>query len=323
MDREVQERHRRRWMIDGEADSDYALNQAIENFNELVDNMLAPTVHRVQYTQPLNYLLNHKSDDNVVISDVTRQEQIQDVKLLHVKLISKIDSGSLIYWNDECWVVLNEEHNAVRSHRTYSIARCAINVNIQYENTFYSYPVAVRNLTIYADGMKELVNLTVSSAKYSIQIVENEITNLIKEGTRFIIRDKAFEVSVIDDFTMKNIRTATICEVPINSLDDIENGIAYNEDLVSADDDAHGYGIIGSDMIYVGSTNEYKFTGSNAWDLNLEDYKMVEFVSNGIGKCEIKCKSDSKYIGKTIELKAYNRNGDIIGRKTITIGGMF
>ena len=54
MDREVQERHRRRWMDEGTSDSEYALNQSIEGFNELVDNMLAPTVHRVRCSQPLN-----------------------------------------------------------------------------------------------------------------------------------------------------------------------------------------------------------------------------------------------------------------------------
>jgi hypothetical protein len=90
MDREVQERHRRRWMDEGTSDSEYALNQSIEGFNELVDNMLAPTVHRVRCSRPLNNDINILGVENVVISDLTRNEAVKDEKLLHTKLESII-----------------------------------------------------------------------------------------------------------------------------------------------------------------------------------------------------------------------------------------
>ena len=50
------DRHKRRWLAKGETESEEYLNQSIENFNSLVDNMEAPTVHRVKYTLPLDFV---------------------------------------------------------------------------------------------------------------------------------------------------------------------------------------------------------------------------------------------------------------------------
>ena len=181
MDREVQERHRRRWMDEGTSDSEYALNQSIEGFNELVDNMLAPTVHRVRCSQPLNNDIDILGVENVIISDLTRNEAVKDEKLLHTKLESIIDSGSYIWWLNERWIVLSEEHNAVPSHRTFMIRKCEIDANILINGKKYAYPIYAYNMTLYSDGLKELVNLSVSSAKYSIMIAENEITAVMIE----------------------------------------------------------------------------------------------------------------------------------------------
>ena len=321
MDREVQERHRRRWLDNGLTEKDDALNQQIENFNDVVDNMLAPTVHRIEHTEPLNYDMNVKYMENVIISDVTRYEAIKDEKLLHTKLNSIIDSGSYIWWNNEKWIVLNEENNTVQSHKSFVIRKCSIDINILLEETKYTYPVYIYNLTLYSDGAKELVNLTTSSAKYSIMIAENKKTNTLDVGTRFIIRGRAFEISLIDDFTIKNVRTLTICETVTNTFDDIENDIAYNSnsesDLVNPNLD-----IIGNDVIYLGDTLEYTLQTASSWDFELGN-KALTFVSSKAGKCKVKCSSDSKFIGEVVKLIAYDYGGNIIDKKEIRIGGMF
>ena len=317
---EIINRHKRRW-YEGESQSDENLNQAIENFNSLVDNFEAPSVHKIKYTLPLDYRIENQFDDNIVVSDATRYEQIKDLKLMHVKLTSEINSGSLIYWHNDWWLVSNEEHNSVASHRTYIIIRCGITINIKYNGVVYNYPIAINNLTIYSDGSKELVNLTVSSAKYSIQIPENEITNSIDVGTRFLIRERAFEVSLIDDFTIDNIRTFTVCETVLNSLDDVENNVAHNSNSDLEDVDNPNLKISGEDIILLGDTVEYVLYGTNAWELEYNN--MLEIVSNNPGKCKVKCNVDTNYIGKTVKLMACDRNGDIIDTKNITIGGLF
>lgn len=320
MNNKIINRHKARW-CEGCTEADSALNDAIENFNDLVDNRLSPSVHSIEFSIPLDYDIQNKQKDNVLISDISRGEQIKDLKLMHVKLDSKIDAGSYVWWNNFPWIVLNEENNAVQSHKTYSIQKCGIEVNIQYDGNYYTYPVAITNLTLYADGSKELVNLTLSSAKYSIQIAENEVTNTLDVGSRFIIRGRAFEVSLVDDFTTLNVRTLTVCETVANSLDDLENDVAYNDNSESEDIFNPNIMISGNDVILIGDTVEYTLPNAKEW--LLEGYKGIELITNEEGRCVIKCTSDSGLIGKIINLQALNEYERAIDTKEIRIGGLF
>lgn len=352
MTKEVINRHKRRW-CEGETHADESLNDAINGFNELVDNLMTPSCHRVQYTLPLDHesfyakpidglvdkgtvgvsvvcsdldeentelSIKNGLETNVLISDFTRQEQIKDLKLLHVKLNSQIDSGSYIYWNNEFWIVSNEEHNSVHSHRTFAIEKCSTVANIKINGNKYMYPIATRNLTIYSDGIRDLVNMDISSAKYSVQIAENEITNSIDVDTRFIIRGRAFATTMVDDITVKNVRTLTILETAVNSLDDLENDIAWNKNSDVEKNENPSLKIVGDDFIYIGGTAEYEFVGISRWEL--ERTERAKIISSEVGKCKIKCVSDSSFIGEKIILYATDNRGNM-WEKVITIKGMF
>lgn len=319
MNKETINRHKRRW-YEGENNADESLNEAINNFNNLVDNKLSPSVHTVKCTLPLDYDIENRFEENILISDLNRMEQIKDQKLLHVKLNSEIDSGSIIYWNNEEWIVSNEEHNSVQSHKTFTIIKCNLPLNVQFNGSCYNFPIYISNLTIYSDGTSELVDMTLSSAKYSIQIVENEITNTIDVGTRFIVRGRAFEVTIVDDFTIKNVRTLTVVETVANSLDDLENDIAWNEDLNIEDVGNPNLKIIGDDFIYIGGTSEYLYTDAIEWEL--ERTEKAKIISSETGKCKIKCGTSSDYIGEKIILYATDKRGNM-KEKIIYIRGMF
>lgn len=352
MAKEVINRHKRRW-CEGETHADESLNDAINGFNELVDNLMTPSCHRVQYTLPLDHesfyakpidglvdkgtvgvsvvcsdldeentelSIKNGLETNVLISDFTRQEQIKDLKLLHTKLNSQIDSGSYIYWNNEFWIVSNEEHNSVHSHRTFAIEKCSTVANIKINGNVYTYPISTRNLTIYSDGIRDLVNMDISSAKYSIQIAENEITNSINVDTRFVIRGRAFATTIVDDVTIKNVRTLTILETVVNSLDDLENDIAWNKNSDVEKNENPSLKIVGDDFIYIGGTAEYEFVGISRWEL--ERTEKAKIISSEVGKCKIKCVSDSSFIGDKIILYATDSRGNM-WEKVITIKGMF
>ena len=320
MNNEVINRHKRRW-YEGETDSESSLNQAIENFNELLDNKMSPSVHTVKYTKPFEYDINNKFEENILVSDISRQEQIKDQKLLHVKLNSNITNGSYIWWNNYPWLVSNEDSNAVQDHKTYTIIKCGVEIGIMLDGNIYNYPIAISNLTLYSDGKKELVDMDVSSAKYSIQITENDVTNTIDVNTRFIIRGRAFETSLIDDFTTDNVRTLTVCETVVNSLDDLDFDIAYNENSDIEDILNPNLVIMGNDVVLIGDTAEYILPKAISWEL--ESNKALTIILNEKGKCKIKCKSDSSFIGNIIKLKALNSSGKIIDEKDIRIGGFF
>ena len=319
MNNEVINRHKRRW-YEGETDSESSLNQAIENFNELLDNKMSPSVHTVEYTKPFEYDTSIRFKENILVSDISRQEQIKDQKLLHVKLDSNITSGSYIWWNDYPWLVSNEDSNAVQDHKTYTIIKCGVVINYMYEGVMYSYPIVISNLTLYADGSKELVNLTLSSAKYSIQISENDITNMMNNNTRFAIRGRIFEISLVDDFTSDNIRTFTVCESVANSLDDLDNNIAWNEGSDIGDVVNPVLTITGNDTILIGDTVEYTLPNAVEWILEKNDALKIVLSENG--RCKIKCKASSEYIGMEVKLKAYNDSWTLV-EKIIRIGGLF
>ncbi len=314
------DRHKRRWNS-GNSDSEYYLNEAINNFNELVDNKLSPSVHTVEYTIPLDYDIENKFRENILISDLNRFEQIKDQKLLHVKLDSNIDSGSLIFWNNEKWIVTNEENNSVQSHRTFGMQKCAIDINVQFDGSYYVYPVTISNLTLYSDGIKDLLHMDLSSVKYGIQIVENEITNSIDVETRFIIKGRVFSVTSIDKFTTKNVLHLIVTEDVSNSLDDLEHDMAWNDDFDLEDIDNPNIKIVGDDFIYIGGTAEYLFYNITRWEL--ERTESAKIVLSEKGKCKIKCEADSNFIGEKIILYACDNGGNIIKEKEIIIKGFF
>lgn len=315
-------RHKRRWQQKGGIDSDIYLNQATETFEELVDDNLNPTTHTVEYTRPFEFDINNKYEANIVISDVTRNANDKyDTKLLHVRNDSDIDSSSYIWWNDDVWIVSNEENNSVLTHRTYNLKRCSEEVRILIDGDLFSYPIALTNLTIYSDGLKENLNITTSSVKYSVLLPSNDITDMVEIETRFLINGKAFKVTMVDNFTNKNVHTLTMIEVSLNSLDDVENNVAWNKN--SAIEEITDYNeILGKDIIHLGETLELTCTDAYTWNI-IDESKCVREIVPNSGKCLISCKSNNNLINEKIIVQAINVGGAIIREKEITVRGLF
>ena len=133
---------------------------------------------------------------------------------------------------------------------------------------------------------------------------------------------KIIIVSLIDDFTVENVRTITICETVSSTRDDIENDIAYNENSDTEDIINPNLEITGNKVILLGDTLEYKLPIANSWELEYGQNALT-FVSIERGKCVVKCSSDSKYIGDVVTLTAIDRIGNTIDEIEIRIGGMF
>ncbi len=315
-------RHKRRWQQKGGVDSDIYLNQATETFEELVDDNLNPTTHTVEYTRPFEFDINNKYEANIVISDVTRNANDKyDTKLLHVRNDSDIDSSSYIWWNNDVWIVSNEENNSVLTHRTYNLKKCSEEIKILIDGDLFTYPIALTNLTIYSDGLKENLNITTSSVKYSILLPSNDITDMVEIETRFLINGKAFKVTMVDNFTNKNVHTLTVIEVSLNSLDDVENNVAWNSN--SAIEEITDYNeILGSDIIHLGETLELTCTDAYTWNIIDESECVREIVPNS-GRCLISCKSNNNLINEKIIVQAINVGGAIIREKEIIVRGLF
>ena len=316
MNNEVSQRHKRRWADGSNNEKESSLNEAIENFNSIVDNLENPTVHTIQYTLPKEVDVNNRLTTNVIISDVTRNDDVFDAKLLHTKLDSGLNSGSYVWWSGEVYIVSNEETNAVESHRTYMISRCANYVNIRYKGKVYYYPIAISNLTLYGDGLAENVDITTLDGKRSIMISNNEVTQNIDVNHRIIISKKTvFRVSMIDDFTNEGLFSMTLVQTVFNSKDDRENKIAYNENF----SDKNITKIIGEDYIYLGAESTYQC--NKAIDWNVSNNSITLTILDTVDSCKIKCNTDENLIGTTFELSAFVNNLEY--KKKIMIRGLF
>jgi hypothetical protein len=342
----------------GQTEKDIITQDAIDIFNDLTDNFRNPTVHHISYIKPFEFDIKEKLETNVVIADCTRNDSdLFDEKLIHTKLDSKLDSGSCVEWADEVWLVANEEHNSVQSHRTYVMKRCQTELNLLLHGETWSFPCIINNLNIYSDGSKENVNITTSSAKYQVMIPQNIITDCIKLQSRIAIGNRIYEVSLIDKLTNKNIYTLVAVEVVANSLDDLDNNVAYNDEISKPEDIVYWNKIQGSDIIYLGETAEFLCEDAISWKLVLDseiEYSYLidkdsfylvdangfyliegiisnnastdrygEMVKNEIGICNIKCNTSNKLIGREMILQALDADGNVIDEKIINVRGYF
>ena len=306
--------HRKRWNQGGDTEGEMLLNEAIEEFDFIVDNKANPTVHSIQYTIPSEINIDNKLNTNVIISDVTRNKgDASDLKLLHTKLSTQLDSGSYVWFSDDVWIVGNEEINSVESHRTYVIRKCMSSIKVLYNDKIYSYPIALNNLTADTDGLNNSVDIGVEDGRRKVYISKNEITSIIDVDYRMMIGNKTiYKTTSVDDFTNEGVYTLVVLQTVFNSKDDKERNLAYNEEFKEVFNK-----IKGNDYIYPGTTNLYTCVGALSWTV-AESYAKTAVTNAG---CNITCIGDKELIGKYITLTV-NASGTKITKK-ILIKGVF
>ena len=104
-------------------------------------------------------------------------------------------------------------------------------------------------------------------------------------------------------------------------MDDLDNNIAWNEGSDIGDVVNPVLTITGNDTILIGDTVEYTLPNAVEWILEKNDALKIVLSENG--RCKIKCKASSEYIGMEVKLKAYNGFGIFIDEKIIRVGGLF
>lgn len=317
--------HKRRWGVNGCSDKSTDVEEGIEGFNSVIDNMEAPTVHEVYFTEPYKYDLDKRIVGKILISDMTRSDSdTLDQKLFHCKLDEKIGCGSYVWWNKEIWLIGNEDNNAFQTHKTYVAKRCRTSINYGYKGVVYNFPTIITNLTLYSDGLGESVHLTLAEAKRSLLVSKNDITKNIGIETRIMINNSVvFKVTHIDDFTNENIYILTLLEEVFNAKDDIENNIAWNEIGEIEYVENPIYNITGNEEIFLGDNDVYTFIRPiNRWIVKSKDNN-ASVVKIDDYSCRVICGTENKYINTEIELIAIDRYEEELASKFIMIRGIF
>lgn len=332
MSKDYLHKFRRKIDIGGCSQADAETMELRENFNEMVDEKLVPTVHTVKYVSREKVGIDLEGINiNVNLEDTSENDQkSNDEKFVHFKYDLDVKSGDQIYWHDTWWILYHEERKTILASKTFTCKRCNFNYNIEINNVKYNFPVLLTNLTLYSDGMADQTYMSNQDGSRRITISDNEHSKFVRIGTRIMAsKDTVYEVCHIDDFSRHGVKDCMLKQVFISSKDDRDNLVAWNE--FNNDNIEEENMILGENVIRLGANEIYTFTTSvkdcrPEWIVEAED-NCVEIDttydnSQDCRKIRLKCKPDVKYLGTIVKITVIIDSGKS-STKEIRIGGMF
>lgn len=336
MSKDYLHKFRRKIDIGGCSQADAETMELRENFNEMVDEKLVPTVHTVKYVSREKVGIDLEGINiNVNLEDTSENDQkSNDEKFVHFKYDLDVKSGDQIYWHDTWWILYHEERKTILASKTFTCKRCNFNYNIEINNVRYNFPVLLTNLTLYSDGMADQTYMSNQDGSRRITISDNEHSEFVRIGTRIMVsKNTVYEVCHIDDFSRHGVKDCMLKQVFISSKDDRDNLVAWNEfnNEFNNDNIEEENMILGENVIRLGANEIYTFTTSvkdcrPEWIVEAED-NCVEIDttydnSQDCRKIRLKCKPDVKYLGTIVKITVIIDSGKS-STKEIRIGGMF
>ena len=328
MSKDYLHKFRRKIDINGCSQSSSETIELRENFNEMVDQKLAPTVHTVKYVKKENVGTDLEGTKiNINIENVAYNDQkTNDEKFVNFKWDSNVKIGDEFYWHDTWWVLYHEEKLAVFSHKTYVCKKCNFIYNMKFNGEIYQIPLLLTNLTLYSDGMADRVAMSAEEGGRRITYPVNDLTKNLVIGSRIMLsNDTIYEIAHIDDFSRVGVVDAVLNQIFFNSQDDKENIIAWNDF-----NEKNEASILGDEVLRLGAnavyTNPFNLSALPIWEIDAEDNCVwidTTYDNSSNGNIRLQCTKDMSYIGTTVTLRVTNRRTNVVCIKTIKIGGMF
>ena len=328
MSKDYLHKFRRKIDINGCSQSSSETIELRENFNEMVDQKLAPTVHTVKYVKKENVGTDLEGTKiNINIENVAYNDQkTNDEKFVNFKWDSNVKIGDEFYWHDTWWILYHEEKLAVFSHKTYVCKKCNFIYNMKFNGEVYQIPLLLTNLTLYSDGMADRVAMSAEEGGRRITYPVNDLTKNLVIGSRIMLsNDTIYEIAHIDDFSRVGVVDAVLNQIFFNSQDDKENIIAWNDF-----NEKNEASILGDEVLRLGAnavyTNPFNLSALPIWEIDAENNCVwidTTYDNSSNGNVRLQCTKDMSYIGTTVTLRVTNRRTNVVCIKTIKIGGMF
>lgn len=334
MSKDYLHRFRRKIDIGGCSQGESETTELRDNFDEMIDEKLAPTVHTVKYVRKNDVGTDLVGTEiNVNIENVAYNDQkTNDEKFVNFKWDMDVTNGDEFYWQGTWWILYHEEKLAVLSHKTYVCKKCNFIYNMKLNGEIYQIPLLLTNLTLYSDGMADRVAMSAEEGGRRITYPVNELTKNLKIGSRIMLsNDTIYEIAHIDDFSRVGVVDAVLNQIFFNSEDDKENVIAWNDfgEKVEVD-------ILGDDVLRLGANAVYQnpFIGREdmsddnfpSWTIVSEDDCVIidtSYDNSENGNIRLQCTKDASYIGVVATLSVTHRHTGLTLIKEIRIGGMF
>lgn len=328
MSKDYLHKFRRKIDINGCSQSSSETIELRENFNEMVDQKLAPTVHTVKYVKKENVGTDLEGTKiNINIENVAYNDQkTNDEKFVNFKWDSNVKIGDEFYWHDTWWILYHEEKLSIFSHKTYVCKKCNFIYNMKFNGEVYQIPLLLTNLTLYSDGMADRVAMSAEEGGRRITYPVNDLTKNLVIGSRIMLsNDTIYEIAHIDDFSRVGVVDAVLNQIFFNSQDDKENVIAWNDF-----NEKNEASILGDEVLRLGAnavyTNPFNLSALPIWEIDAENNCVwidTTYDNSSNGNVRLQCTKDMSYIGTTVTLRVTNRRTNVVCVKTIKIGGMF
>lgn len=256
--------------------------------------------------QTRGILLNHLNDMS------TTKEQ----RGLNVELDTIIDVGSYVkdIAEDKIYMVVSNIDNHY-SYKTCTLSYC--NQTINWKGLKAPIPCVCEDTAYNDKGEINIDYFSMVDGKIAVYVPVNEITNQIKQNMRFIFNHNA--MMIFEAILIKNVTTPNIYKIVMKKVeyfkekDDLENNIAYNDDILGSDDvitpiPSEGYSITSSSGLFdIRQYGASVFTVMNndvaddgTWEITI-DY-------NGVDTAHIKVESLTSNSIKIRNLKGLNEN---------------
>lgn len=328
MSKDYLHKFRRKIDINGCSQSSSETIELRENFNEMVDQKLAPTVHTVKYVKKENVGTDLEGTKiNINIENVAYNDQkTNDEKFVNFKWDSNVKIGDEFYWHDTWWILYHEEKLSIFSHKTYVCKKCNFIYNMKFNGEVYQIPLLLTNLTLYSDGMADRVAMSAEEGGRRITYPVNDLTKNLVIGSRIMLsNDTIYEIAHMDDFSRVGVVDAVLNQIFFNSQDDKENIIAWNDF-----NEKNEASILGDEVLRLGAnavyTNPFNLSALPIWEIDAENNCVwidTTYDNSSNGNVRLQCTKDMSYIGTTVTLRVINRRTNVVCVKTIKIGGMF
>lgn len=325
------DRYNRRTQRSGRTLKEKAISEIRRNFKKHLQE--SPSAFEVQATVPNEVNISPTTRKIwCMINNITLNDQrVLDEKYLHVDIDEDIDIGCYVLWQNSHWLIMFREHNTMGSHKTFTMRRCNQIMKHRWKGQVWEIPVSIENLTMYSDGLADLKMTSQPDSKRHLSFGSNPVTKEINFGTRLMVGKKSiFRVTHINDFEYNSAYSgadglikALVLYTSTIAKDDIENGIAWNDEEVTSEDTQTG--IKGEVRASLGSSEKYFVENESVTYEIIEDgnYKYVSMDVVSDKECRLKITSDSRFIGKKIILNAYrNIDNTLLDSIEIKIVGM-
>lgn len=320
------DRYKRRVLLDGTNAKENEESIGRRNFDYMLQYKTSPTVHDIILSLNSESEVMNKYNVTCEISNVTNNDQDKyDEKYVKFSMLQDITYGSYVKWNNAEWLILFEENNPFQIYRTFTMRRCNNEFNFKYNGVLYKIPQVVKNLTLYSDGLDDEIYISKPDAQRQILMADNGLTSKIKIGTRVMLTNATvYMITHIDDFSHPGVRTMICKQDTINSLDDLESNIAYNEisEVIEVSNELTS--INGKDVLYVGDFTNYSILNPTTVDTDYSITVSESFITItrlGDFRFKLECNEDARNIGKTFELSLFDKVGNV-DTKIITVKGL-